>query len=376
MGQLALNSTETYFPPQDNEIEISLFGPGYGESILVHIGNNNWVVVDSCVDPINKNPAVLNYLTHLGIDYSEAVQLIAATHWHDDHIRGIGELVKKCNRAEFLCSTAYNNEDFFQLVELYGARKSTDSSTGICDFISTFESLRSRNTPPIFAVANRKVWRKKFTGSVEIDCKIYSLSPSDAEIQKAIVAIGNLLPQEESRQQRLPSTRPNHSAVVLLLNINDEVIALFGSDLEETPNNQTTGWSVIVNSSARPESKASIFKIPHHGSTNGHSKKVWEEMLEKESCAILTPFSLAGTVLPNEDDISRILSFSSESYITTMNYGKKIKPSDPLVRNMISEHTKWIRQVEPQCGHIQLRKKLGAKDLPWSRKLYGGACKL
>jgi hypothetical protein len=375
MGQRALNNTATYSPPQDDEIEISLFGPGYGESILVHFGNNNWIIVDSCIDPINKKPAVLNYLLHLGIDYSNAVQLIAATHWHDDHIRGIGELVKKCERTEFLCSSAYNNDDFLELVEIYGARKSTDSNTGICDFISTFESLKSRKRPPIFAVANRMVWRKKLSGTVEIDCKIYSLSPSDAEIQKAIVAIGKLIPKDGDRQQRLPSPRPNHSAVVLLLNINDEVIALLGSDLEETLNKQT-GWSVIVESASRPESKASVFKVPHHGSQNGHSQKVWEEMLEKEPCVILTPFSNAGIELPCEYDISRILSFSTESYITTRNYGKKTRESDPLVRNMISEHTKWMKQIEPQCGHIQLRKKIGDKDSSWTKKLFCGACKL
>jgi len=32
--------------PEKDEIEVSIFGPGYGECIVIHIGNNEWVVID------------------------------------------------------------------------------------------------------------------------------------------------------------------------------------------------------------------------------------------------------------------------------------------------------------------------------------------
>jgi len=37
-------------PVKQDEIEVSVFGPGYGESILVHLGAGKWVIVDSCRD--------------------------------------------------------------------------------------------------------------------------------------------------------------------------------------------------------------------------------------------------------------------------------------------------------------------------------------
>jgi hypothetical protein len=30
--------------PTAQEIEVSIFGPGFGESIVVHAGNNEWVM--------------------------------------------------------------------------------------------------------------------------------------------------------------------------------------------------------------------------------------------------------------------------------------------------------------------------------------------
>ena len=36
-------------PPSD-VVEVSLIGPGYGESIVVHIGDGEWIIVDSCLE--------------------------------------------------------------------------------------------------------------------------------------------------------------------------------------------------------------------------------------------------------------------------------------------------------------------------------------
>ena len=36
--------------PSAREIEVSLFGPGYGECVLVHLGEGQWMIVDSCVE--------------------------------------------------------------------------------------------------------------------------------------------------------------------------------------------------------------------------------------------------------------------------------------------------------------------------------------
>lgn len=33
--------------PRLDEIEVSLLGPGYGESVVVHMGGGEWMVVDS-----------------------------------------------------------------------------------------------------------------------------------------------------------------------------------------------------------------------------------------------------------------------------------------------------------------------------------------
>lgn len=43
-----------------NYFRVSLIGTGgYGESVVIQMGTNNWMVVDSCIDPISKESVPL-----------------------------------------------------------------------------------------------------------------------------------------------------------------------------------------------------------------------------------------------------------------------------------------------------------------------------
>ena len=75
-------------PPRSEELEISIFGPGRGECVLLHLGQNEWCVVDSCIAKPAGGPVALHYLRNLQTNAIDGIKLIVATHWHDDHIGG------------------------------------------------------------------------------------------------------------------------------------------------------------------------------------------------------------------------------------------------------------------------------------------------
>ena len=56
-----INASEVGVAPSEDEVEITLLGPGYGESIVVHIGHGRWIVVDSCINDAGE-PQALEYL--------------------------------------------------------------------------------------------------------------------------------------------------------------------------------------------------------------------------------------------------------------------------------------------------------------------------
>jgi glyoxylase-like metal-dependent hydrolase (beta-lactamase superfamily II) len=129
--------------PSLDEIEVSVFGPGYGECILIHVGDNKWFIVDSCIEPKSKELPVLNYLDRIGVEPSHAVKMIIATHWHDDHVRGLSTLVETCHSAQFCLSSALRTQEFLTLIAAYGKRTMMVNS-GVKEFSKVIDILQNR----------------------------------------------------------------------------------------------------------------------------------------------------------------------------------------------------------------------------------------
>ena len=100
-------------PPSKDEAEITVYGTGYGESIVIHSGNGNWIVVDSACLGGKNNPFALRYLKILGVDFAAQVSHVVATHWDNDHIRGIAKIVRECENCCFVNSATVHTEKMF-----------------------------------------------------------------------------------------------------------------------------------------------------------------------------------------------------------------------------------------------------------------------
>ena len=170
----------------------------------------------------------------------------------------------------------------------------------------------------------------------------------------------------------LVAQRPNNLAVVLWIKVGAHSI-LLGSDLEETAD-PNTGWSVIVDSQIRPQEKAAVFKVPHHGSNNGHHPKVWDEMLVSDCWAILSPFVHGDTSLPKESDSNRICSLTDNAYITSMPRTKTMKFPNKMVEKTVKESVKKIRAIKGSEGQIRLRlEEPTSGQAIWKVELFGNA---
>lgn len=360
--------------PLNHEIEITLLGPGYGESIILHVGDNQWIVIDSCIDLVTKSCAPLKYFELIGVDPKNVVMIIA-THWHDDHVKQLSKLFEVCSNAKFCCSSALTSEEFFAYIASFEVECNIKFSSGVSEFFNVLKILRNRGSspPPIQAVCNRKLYSKPSVGAKSsVSCEIWALSPSDGEKDRFIKRLKNLIPIDGEVRYRA-SVEPNDVSIVIQVLIGNEKI-LLGADLEETSDNYT-GWSVIVDSNERPLVKSSIFKIPHHGSSNAHSNRVWSELLENNPYALLTPFS-KGRGLPSKSDVERINSLTSKAYSTAkLSYGSP-KRRDALVEKEIKRRVGKLRLIPNNTGMIRIRKKMNISNADWDVQLFEGACHL
>jgi beta-lactamase superfamily II metal-dependent hydrolase len=359
-------------PPNSDEIEFTLIGPGYGECGLVHLGGNNWIIVDSCIDKHTGRPAALEYLQKIGVDAASAVKLIVATHWHDDHVRGLTELLRVCTSATFSCSQAFTRDEFVQFIEVYNKNNKLSDGSGTREFSETFHLLAEARRGSRKAIENRLIFRLEAANSGHgHECNVTTLSPSDAQIDITLRAIGALIPQDREQKKWAADANPNHASVVCWIEIGP-IKLLLGADLEEVTSNR--GWAAIISSTERPQGKAVIFKVPHHGSSNAHNDNVWTEMLEGNPIAVLAPFNR--TPLPSVSDRDRICGLTNESYATSKLKSKKPDKRPPMVERTIKEVVKKIEHYEAPIGMVRLRNKNFQQPQSWQVEFFNFACPL
>ena len=351
--------------PGADEVEFTLLGPGYGESAVVHLGADDWIVVDSFRPKGSGGsiPAAIGYLEAMGSDPAEAVKLIVATHWHDDHIRGMAELVDRCGEAVFCCSAALRREEFLAVVGALGNREVSVTGSGVSEMHAVFSRPGSGPGRREFALANRRLFHRG-------ECEVWSLSPDASVFERFLHGMTGLMPDVGEAKRRISSLSPNETTVVLWIRVGD-IALLLGGDMERS------GWSVIVEDPSRPEGKASVFKLPHHGSKNAHHERVWDRMLESRPVAVLAPWCRGGRILPRRADVQRILGSGAEAYATVTNsaMSRAVRRRDPAVARTIHESGIELRRVPSSLSGIRMRRRLGGRA-GWTVKKLGYGCRL
>jgi beta-lactamase superfamily II metal-dependent hydrolase len=360
-------------PPNSDELEISIIGPGRGECVVVHLGDNEWCIVDSCIPRGHREPVAVEYLSSFGNGALSRVRLIVATHWHDDHIRGLASMLRRAPGAHFACSAALDTDNFFTLVE--AASSAIQGRSGVDEFASIFEFL-VENAPsgkakklaaPMFAIENRKLLNLAGR-SRPFPATVTALSPSDGTVRLAFTDIAQWLPKTGEAQRRITNRSPNHTSVVLWIEAGARR-ALLGADLEHN-GHPGEGWMAVLACHQDPRA-AALFKVPHHGSSNADCPDVWAKMLVENPVAVVTPFS-SGNPLPKSSDLQRLGGRTKSLYCTAAGAGKP--PSrDALVEKAVRRVATERRVIEGQPGHVRVRWPLSGKTANPSVELFNGA---
>jgi len=357
-------------PPLPEQLEVSIFGPGYGESIVIHIGSGRWVIVDSCIDTVSGRPAPIAYLNACGVDVANAVDVVVATHWHDDHIRGMAQVVNACRSAKFCSASTLQAPEFLATVLPYASRNKIAEGPGVRELFEIIHILENNKRPITRAIADRriKVWSHGTLAHGQ-PVALWTLTPSDLQYAKFLTELTALMPGVGETKRRAVPQRPNHVSVVVWIEIGD-LHVLLGADLENTTN-PGIGWSAVISSTGRPTGRATVFKIPHHGSKNAHHDQVWRTMLVDKPFAVLTPNN-RGRALPTEADVTRITGLTQTSYSTAKVSQRLRKRRDRAVEKTVRDMGVKLRSAEPEVGLVRLRQHNSA----WTTELFNEACLL
>lgn len=348
--------------PAADEAELIVFGPGYGEALAVHFGDGCWLLVDSCLTPSNKKPAATDYLSRIGVPL-QSVRAIVASHWHDDHVKGLAGMVGECPDAELFISGVFNNAEAAAFLAAYGSDTAAVHTGGAKELYAALSiAKRSVCVQQRSIILEDRAIQGRYMRAV-------ALSPSPAVVDHFIAHAATYMAAASGPIQHAPELKPNLEAVVISIDLGGDGI-LLGSDLEDQGE---MGWSAIVgNDWCLKNQKASAYKVAHHGSITGHHANIWTDLLGAAPISVLTPFHRGAHRLPNPTDTGRINKLSSGLFISST--GSKKPQIDASLQKQMALLGRNIRPVFTGFGAVRFRKRLG--DDTWSVDLFGSAAAL
>lgn len=337
---------------------------------MLHLGWDDWVIVDSCVlDDDTSTPVSLAYLEELGVDPGRDVKLVVVTHWHDDHIGGMARVIRKCKKAKIGMSAAFTRRDFIKGVHVVEPA-STLPRSGVREFWEVWKFLEDNKRPPTHGSVDKLLWHRH--GDVPV--RVVALSPSNEDVFRGVQQLREfVLDVVGGTLEYIPALTPNEASVAAWVTVG-ETHLLLGADLER-PSNVGRGWLAILESAGEwGDKRAELFKIPHHGSAGAYEPRVWSEMLTDTPLGVVAPFRNGRHDLPDSAQRARLLGHSPLMYITSQ--GAPPPPLSEAAQQTISEATTFFGRLDAPTGQVRLRKPVGTPHSAWSVELFPPAAVL
>lgn len=329
-------------------IEVVVFGKGYGESILLHIGEK-WFVVDSFIESKSRKPIAIKYLSDNGYSIDD-ISGIICSHWDNDHVLGISQIIEQHSRCLPVClPIAYDDRRFTEYVTF----NATNQSGSTTEFYKVLKLIAKRKASYFFAISERNLFQKEINDTT---ISLRALSPNDNQFAAFLDAIS--IPKEGQTKRHIPLEENKISVVTYIKTCLDSI--LLGGDME----NSSNGWESICDSFV--DNKSHVFKIPHHGSENGYCSKVWQKMVEKP-ISIITRFNPSN--LPTDEMLDNIAKDSSAVYVV----GSKAR-KDREILGKVKKHgdintVVSISLLDSKYGYVKLSKY--SEDEDWQVDIYG-----
>ncbi|HHL4079885.1 MBL fold metallo-hydrolase [Burkholderia sola] len=358
--------------PTADEPEIVIFGPGYGEAIVVHLGDRKWLLVDSCRNPNTRKTASIEYLEAIGASDDEIVGIVAS-HWHDDHVRGISEICERFPKAELFISGVFDNEEAMAFLSAFSGASTRNLSRGTKELHTSVLASSSEVVPTYYRTSIAD-----FTRADNSRVRVLGFSPNPAGQAKALRHFVSYIPAEGDPGadgddadlppiNYAPELKPNSESVVVHIQLGEDAI-LLGSDLEH---HGDEGWQGIAESRwARDKLAAAIYKVAHHGSITGEYDGIWTELLQSKPICLLTPFVWGKVKLPKDTDRHRILERSSEAYISSG--ASRRAWYDRETENSLGRICEWLTPINNGFGAVRVRRTNNV----WETSLFGDAIHL
>lgn len=259
------------------------------------------MTVDSFNESETGTPVALRYLDELGVAPS-AIELCCVTHWDQDHINGITNLVRAATDAKAVLSLALRRPDFVRLALEHQKRTyASPLGSGTREFVKLLELLK--NDGRALQVAMQDTVLRNADGTI-----VTALAPSSDTALAALGAASVAALEAAQTGDSVVEPTPNDASLVLRIAATGTDI-LLGGDLERD------GWEAVIGCVALQGVAAQHLKVPHHGSEDADEPRLWNEKLIDNVEYAVSRFNNGEHSLPRDTDRKRLRARSTAGVV-------------------------------------------------------------
>lgn len=372
--------------PSLDELEITLIGAGSnaGESIVVHMADNKWMIIDSCKSGGEILP--LYYLQKKDVSLDNVI-FVVCTHWHTDHVRGMSEVLSQCHNAKFVMPAFSDKKKVFETLFKGSISNQSPIAKELHGCLKAIRERQGGLNRPMYLGPRDDIRTIPYNG---VNVELRSFSPSD----HAKELYDQLLAQSTFQAMAETELETNMCSSVIDITTDNRLLnILLGADLECNREDQTNlnckneceacssmGWCNVIFESEKYQQrgKYNYIKAAHHSSVNGYCPSLMDEKVDKATTIITTTVfeNGAGVRLPQQDMMSQYLS-KVDNYFITASRSKPlpVKDTKSEIENMKHAGVENVKVVEDQCGMITSRYNIITGQLS-THQLWGDARKV
>ena len=180
---------------------------------MIKYAHNEYALIDCFRNPDTKNPIVSDYFEKIKEPLNK-INRIIVTHWHQDHIAGISEIIPLASEElKIVLNPIIKDDDFLEFISLNDKLKneSTKEFVKVMNLIKPGENL--------LLASNNKIICESSNNCIK------ALSPQDAEVWNYISSMKSKLLNKEVAYD-IPDS--NDLSLALLFKWGDNGILLGG----------------------------------------------------------------------------------------------------------------------------------------------------
>lgn len=336
-------------------LAIHVLGAGKGESIVLAWPENRWGVVDCYARSLtdhSTNPT-LRFLRQKGVT---ELEFLCLTHPHDDHFRGMSQLLEQLNVKYFWRFAGISARDLKLLAKILVVESERGGNgheqENANDFVRTMELVNERRE-------KKQLKQKTVTGFQQLypipfdstsPFQVSSFAPHGNQVGHYERSLAAGIGENGQLRKSPPQVSHNEVSVGLVVEFGKTRVVL-GGDVEKA------AWTDSRQEHAREHFFADAVKVSHHGSDTGIVPDLWADISgRKKPIAVIAPYRRFR--LPKAEALQHIKEHSSKVFLTCeIEHPNTPCPTGPHLKSRLYLRGKLKASAslpEGECGRCSL----------------------